>query len=404
MNFIMKKITIFIAIIAFGFTSCNSSKYPDLADGLYAEIETTKGNILLELDYKNTPITAANFVGLAEGTHPLLAEDKKGKPFFDGIIFHRVMKNFMIQTGDPLGNGTGDAGYKFDDEIVPSLNHNAAGTLAMANSGPNTNGSQFYITHVPYPSLNGRYTVFGKVVIKPEDKKALEAKISDQKELQKAIDSVKMVTVDLIANVPVSKEPQSLNKPFDEVKMNKVEIIRQGSAARAFDAPKVFDDKTKEARLAKEAAEKKRQEITANTLKKFTELKAKATELPSGLKYIVTEKGNGKKLTVNSKVDVFYAVYFADGNLLQTNNLETAEALDAVNEQMKAAGRYVPMTADLSPEARMIAGFKEGIQQLNVGDKATLFLPYHLAYGERGNRGIPPKSDLVFEIVVVEEK
>ncbi|WP_046757385.1 peptidylprolyl isomerase [Kordia jejudonensis] len=400
----MKKITILIAIIAIGFTSCNSSKYPDLADGLYAEIETTKGNIFLELDYKNTPTTAANFVGLAEGTHPLLADDKKGKPFYDGIIFHRVMENFMIQTGDPLGSGMGDAGYKFDDEIVESLNHNQAGTLAMANSGKNTNGSQFYITHVPYPSLNGGYTVFGKVVIHPEDKKALMAKNLDEKAMQKAIDSVKMVTVDLIAKTPVTKTPQAMNRPVDTIKMNKVQIIRQGSEARAFDAPKVFEEKTTEARLAKEAAEQKRNEITAATLQKFTELKAKATDLPSGLKYIVTKKGDGKKLTANSKVDVYYAVYFADGNLLQTNNLKTAEALDAVNPQMKAAGRYAPMPADLSPDAAMIPGFKEGIQQLSVGDEATLFLPYHLAYGERGSRGIPPKTDLVFEIVVVAEK
>lgn len=399
----MKKITIFIAIIALGFTSCNSSKYPDLADGLYAQIETTKGNILLELDYKKTPITVANFIGLAEGTHPLLADDKKGKPFYDGVIFHRVMENFMIQSGDPLGTGMGDAGYKFDEE-QSDLNHNEAGTLAMANSGKNTNGSQFYITHVPYPSLNGRYTVFGKVVINPADEKKLKAKISDEAALQKAIDSVKMITVDLIAKTPVTKTPQAMNRPVDTIKMNKVEIIRQGSDARSFDAPKVFDDKTKEARLAKEAAEKKRNEITAKTLAKFNDQKAKATELPSGLKYIITEKGNGNKLKVTSKVDVYYAVYFADGNLLQTNNLDIAKALDAVNPQQEAAGRYTPMATEIGPEARMIAGFKEGLQQLSVGDKATLFLPYHLAYGERGGRGIPPKSDIVFEIIVVGEK
>ncbi|WP_430412522.1 peptidylprolyl isomerase [Kordia sp.] len=400
----MKKITIFIAIIAVAFTSCNSSKYPDLADGLYAEIETTKGNILLELDYKNTPVTTANFVSLAEGTHPLLADDKKGKPFYDGIIFHRVMENFMIQTGDPLGNGTGDAGYKFDDEIIETLDHNQAGTLAMANSGKNTNGSQFYITHVPYPSLNGNYTVFGKVVIKPEDRKALKAKISDATALQKAIDSVKMVTVDLIAKTPVTKTPQAMNRPVDTIKINKVEIIRQGSEARSFNAPKVFEEKTKEARLAKEEAEKKRNEITAKTLAKFTEQKAKATELPSGLKYFISEKGNGEKLTVNSTVEAYYAVYFTDGNLLQTNNLETAEALDLVNPQQKAANRYTTMTTAIGPDAQMIAGFKEGFQQLSVGDKATIFVPSHLAYGERGRPGIKPNTDLVFELVVVGEK
>lgn len=397
----MKKITIiFIAIIAVALTSCNSSKYPDLADGLYAEIETTKGNILLELDYKNVPVTSANFVGLAKGTHPQLADSLKGKPFYDGLIFHRVMENFMIQTGDPLGTGMGDAGYKFDDEIIKTLNHNNAGTLAMANSGPNTSGSQFYITHVPYPSLNGRYTVFGKVVIHPADEKKLKAEITDAAKLQKAMDSLKMKTVDMIAKVPVSKTPGAVNKPINEVKMNKVEIIRVGSEAKTFDEVKVFSESYAE----KAKAEKKRKDITANTLAKFEAQKAKATELPSGLKYFITEKGAGNKLSKTSTVEAYYAVYFADGKLLETNNLETAEALDLVNPQKKAAGAYRTMTTSIAPDAQMIAGFKEGFQQLSVGDKATVFVPSHLAYGERGRRGIAPNTDLVFELVVVAEK
>lgn len=395
----MKKITLLIAIIALGFTACKSTEYPGLADGIYAEIQTTKGPILLELNYKEAPVTSANFIGLANGTHPQLADASKGKPFYDGIIFHRVMQNFMIQTGDPLGNGTGDAGYKFDDEIIPTLNHNQAGTLAMANSGPNTNGSQFYITHVPYPSLNGKYVVFGKVVIDPAKEKELKAQISDATELQKAIEIAKMKTVDSIAKMPVSKTPDAMNKPIEEIKMNSVKIIRVGSEAKAFDEVKVFTDHYAE----KAKAIEKRKEITAKTLARFEEQKAKATELPSGLKYYISEKGTGNKLSMTSMVEAYYAVYFANGNLLQTNNLTTAEALDAVDPRQKAAGRYVTMKTDIGPDAEMIAGFKEGLQQLSVGDKATLFVPSHLAYGERGRPGIPPNADLVFEVEIVSE-
>lgn len=395
----MKKITLLIAIIAVGFTACKTAKYPELADGIYADIQTSKGPILVELNYKDTPVTAANFIGLAKGTHPQLADSLQGKPFYNGFIFHRVMENFMIQTGDPLGSGMGDAGYKFDDEIVKTLNHNEAGTLAMANSGPNTNGSQFYITHVPYPSLNGRYVVFGKVVINPAKEKELKAQISDADSLKKAIDVAKMKTVDSIAKVPVLKTPNAMNKPVDEVRMESIEIIRVGSEAKAFDEVKVFNDSYAE----KARKIEKEKEIVANTVAKFEELKAKATDLPSGLKYTITEKGTGDKLTTTSTVEAYYAVYFADGKLLQTNNLATAEALDAVNPQQKAANAYKPMKTDIGPEAQMIAGFKEGLQQLSVGDKATLFVPSHLAYGERGNRGIPPNTDLVFEIEIVSE-
>jgi len=360
----MKKITLLIAIVALGFTACKTAEYPGLADGIYADIQTSKGPILLELNYVDTPITAANFIGLAKGTHPQLADSLKGKPFYDGIIFHRVMKDFMIQTGDPMGTGRGDAGYKFDDEIVPTLNHNKAGTLAMANSGPNTSGSQFYITHVPYPSLNGRYTVFGKVVVNPATEKELTAKLSDGTELQKAIELAKMKTVDSIANMPVSKNPQTMNKPEDEIKMNSVKIIRVGSAAKAFDEVQVFTNSYAE----KAKAIEKRKEITANTVAKFEKQKAQATELPSGLKYYISEKGTGKKLSVTSNVEAYYAVYFADGNLLQTNNLAIAEELDLVNPQQKAGNGYVPMKTDIGPD-----------------------------------RGIPPNTDIVFEVEIVSE-
>ncbi|WP_299555573.1 peptidylprolyl isomerase [Seonamhaeicola sp.] len=354
------------------FTSCKA-QYPDLEDGLYAEFVTTKGKMLAKLAYDKVPVTVANFVSLAEGTNTMVDSLYKGKKFYNGLIFHRVIDKFMIQGGDPLANGLGNPGYRFKNEFHPDLNHDKPGVLAMANGGPNTNGSQFYITEVPRPDLNNRYSVFGELVS--------GAEIQDS-----------------ISNVETDED----DRPLETVMLQEVNIIRKGKGAKDFDAPDIFIKHFAEEERKQKAAKEKAEAIIKASKEKFDKQQAEAITLPSGLQYFISEAGAGKKLPVEALVKVHYAVYFENGKLLETSSLEIAESLDVVNERRRDANGYQPITADIGPDAQMIPGFKEGLQQLSVGDKATLFLPYHLAYGEAGNRGIPPKSNLIFEVEILE--
>ena len=348
------------AFVAGLIISCQTP-YSNLQDGMYAEMETSRGIILLQLEMEKTPMTVANFVALAEGEHPEVSAQYKSKRYYDGLTFHRVVPDFVIQGGDPSATGSGSPGYQFPDEIT-DLSHSGPGILSMANSGPGTNGSQFFITHKEAPWLNGKHTVFGKVL-----------------EGQSVVDSI--VQNDTI------------------VKLN---IIRKGKMAKKFDAPTVYAEVLQDVQEDIEIAAEKRAKINKQTVEKFGALKAKAKKTASGLQYVITEKGKGPKVTTTNKARTHYAVYFADGRLLETSNAAIAEALDLLDKAREAAGGYQPIPANVSKEAQMITGFKEGLRLLRQGDKATLFLPSSIAYGERGTRGIPPNADLVFEIEIVE--
>ena len=356
----IKFILLSLFAVLFLFYACKNN-YPELDTGLYADINTTKGNIIVQLEMDKTPITVANFVSLTEGNNPKVNEEYKGKPYYDGLLFHRVIDNFMIQGGDPTGTGRGSPGYSFKDEIT-DLIHSGPGILSMANAGPFTNGSQFFITHVKTPWLDGKHTVFGKVISG-----------------QNVVDSI-------VQN--------------DTIK--KIKIIRKGSLARNFNAPNVFSNYFVEEDIAEKERLKKQFEIQGETAKKFAEQRLKAMMTDSELGYFISKNGKGEKVTKTNKAILHYAVYFADGKFLETSSLEIAEMLNVIDENRKKTNGYQPLVADVSPEAQMIQGFKEGVKLLAVGDKATLFVPYNLAYGESGTRGIPPKSDLIFEVEILD--
>ena len=364
----MKNLTKIVLLLVFvAISSCKSTNYPNLNDGIYADIQTDKGSILLQLEYENTPITVASFVSLAEGNNVYVAEKYKGKPFYDGLKFHRVVENFIIQGGDPLGIGTGGPGYQFEDEFPTNddgnllLSHNKAGILSMANSGPDANGSQFFITHRQTMNLDGRHTVFGHVA-----------------EGQAIVDSI--VTDDV---------------------MNTIKIVRVGSEAKKFDARQVFSNYFKKLEeVAKEKLEIK-QKAKDDFLKLKDQNEAKAEILASGLKIYFIKKGEGDKPNNGNKVNVNYAGYFTTGDLFDSNIKDLNILFNKYDNRRDVGGGYNPVAMDYSPDARLIPGFKEGLKQMKVGDKIMLFIPSHLAYGPQGYGPIPPDTDLIYELEII---
>jgi cyclophilin family peptidyl-prolyl cis-trans isomerase len=361
----LKSIICFLAIGFSSFLNAKEAGKSELAPGIYAEITTVKGVILIELYYELTPMTVANFVGLAEGKFVVFDTIIQSSPFYDGLKFHRVIKDFMIQGGDPSGNGSGGPAYRFYDEIVPTLKHEGSGTLSMANAGPATNGSQFFITHKATPHLDGKHTVFGKV-IKGQD------------------------VVDLIAQ--------------DDV-MEQVKIIRVGKNAKKWDATKAFkttymelkkiDNEKEIVRLAEETKSQayfdRIKDLSEGDFTKymFEEVKKKyptAQQSPTGLVYIIENAGEEKKATEGDQLTVHYRGTFRT----------TEKEFDA------SYNRGQPMSFEYKQQ-RMIAGFEEGLAFIGKGGKIKIFIPYFQAYGPDGRPGsIPPYSDLVFDIEMLD--
>lgn len=308
-----------------------------VGQGIFAEIETSKGKITIQLEYQKTPVTVANFISLSEGTNTFVTiEALKGKHFYDGLKFHRVIADFMIQGGDPAGNGSGGPGYAFKDEISDDK-FDKAGILAMANSGPKTNGSQFFITHKDTQWLTGKHTIFGHVTSGQD-------------------------VVNAIAQ--------------DDV-ITKITIVRKGEAAKKFDAAKVFADymNNKANDEAKEAEAKAKQNAAA--VKEFESGKTTA----SGIKYIVIKEGTGNSPAATSNVKVHYTGTFADGKVFDSS-VQRGEPIDF-------------------PLNQVIPGWTEGVQLMKEGAKYKFYIPYKLAYGDNGRGPIPPKTDLIFEVELI---
>lgn len=328
--------------------SC-SSQYPDLGDGLYAEFKTSEGDFVTELHYKKVPMTVGNFVALAEGNHPKVDEEYKGEKFYDSIIFHRVIDGFMIQGGDPEGTGQGGPGYKFPDEIDSTLTHEK-GVISMANAGPNTNGSQFFITLAPTPHLNGRHSVFGKLV----DGEAV---------------------VDSIGKVETKKPG---DRPVEDVVIETVNIIRKGSDAKDFDAVEAYKEGIKKAEEAKAEAMALRE-------KQLEEASEGFEVTDSGLRYqIIEENPTGTSPQAGDMVKVHYTGYLLDGT-----KFDSSLDRDQPIEFAVGTGRVIP-------------GWDEGIMLLKSGEKAELVIPSDLAYGPRQTGPIPPNSVLRFEVELIE--
>lgn len=355
-------------------------------EGIFAEFETSKGKIVLQLEYQKTPITVANFITLAEGKNAFVADEKlKGKPFYDGLKFHRVIKDFMIQGGDPAGNGSGGAGYSFKDEFVPEMKFDKAGVFAMANSGPATNSSQFFITHKDTEWLNGKHTIFGHVVSGQD-------------------------VVNAIAQDDIIK---------------KITIVRKGAEAKKFDAVKTFsdyygnkaEDDKKQAAIEAEANAKqmaidaeakkvydlKYAPVKADKVKYFALEKATATKSETGLETKIIKVGTGKKPADGATIYIHYAGYLEDGSLFDSSYEEVAKAYGKFDQNRATQNGYQPFPFQAGKKEGLIPGFMEGLNNMSFGDKVILYIPSKLGYGERGaGTVIPPNANIIFEVELFE--
>ena len=327
----------FLVLFVFKPGGCPALEETQLGDGLYAKFITSRGDILAKLEFEKTPLTVANFVGLAEGTKE--SNRGLGVRFYDGLTFHRVIPNFMIQGGDPTGDGTGGPGYRFPDEFDPALKHEAPGILSMANSGPGTNGSQFFITHVETPWLDGKHTIFGHVV--------------EGQEVVKAI------------------------RQGDTIQT--VKIIRVGRKAKAFKTDQdAFD-------ALGQKAEKEKQEKIATEQSLIKQKYPHAVRTPSGLQYVILKEGKGEQTPSPwTRVTIHYTGFLLNGAKFDSS-----------------MDRGKPFQFQVGT-GEVIKGWDKAVLTMKKGEKRILIIPPGLAYGNQANGIIPPNSTLVFEVELID--
>jgi peptidyl-prolyl cis-trans isomerase A (cyclophilin A) len=361
--------------------------------GVFANFETSKGTIVLQLEYKKAPITVANFVSLIEGKNTFVTVEKlKGKPFYDGIKFHRVIKDFMVQGGDPAGNGSGGAGYSFKDEFNPTLKHDKGGILSMANSGPATNSSQFFITHKETPWLDGKHTVFGHVISGMD---VVNAIVQD----------------DIIKKITVTRKGAEAMK-FDAVKTFSTYFANKGSEDKVNAEAKAAQEKIQAEARAKQAlldieAKKvyvaKYGTVMAEKVAYLNGIRSTATKTASGLEYKIIQTGKGVKPVDGGSVFIHYAGYLEDGTLFDSSYEEVNKTYGKFDENRAKQKGYAPFPFQYGKKDGLIPGFIEGLNNMNLNEKAILFIPAALGYGARGaGNVIPPNSNIIFQVEMLE--
>lgn len=325
-----------LMILAVPIQSCSAQT--SRPDGMYAIMKTNKGTIVINLEFEKAPMTVGNFVGLAEGS----IDATKGKHFYDGLTFHRVVANFVVQGGDPIGDGTGGPGYRFPDEIVPELKHDGPGVVSMANAGPNTNGSQFFITIEAAPWLDGKHSVFGKVI----------------------------EGMDVVRQIQQGDRIESIT------------IQRVGAKAKSFDSSQQAWDQRLSAAYATLNA--------LNKQKRDSDLELIAQKWPdlntddNGIFQKIIHKGFGSMPTPGSKVSVIYKGMLLDGTVFDQSALSGS-----------------PFTFTIG-QGEVIDGWDLVVSTMKKGEKRMIIIPPELAYGSQSiGDVIPPNSFLIFEIELV---
>ncbi len=311
---------------------------PGLEEGVYAAVETEKGTILLELAFDEAPMTVMNFVGLAEGS----LDGNEGEAFYDGLTFHRVEEDLVIQGGDPTGSGTGGPGYVIPDEFSPDLSHGSAGVISMANVGPDTNGSQFFITMAPMPFLDGKHSVFGRVV--------------------EGLDVVRSIV------------------PGDTIE--NVKIYRVGEHAKSFEASQEAFDRLVE--RAWEESDRRRETAVHQVAREIRRVVEEVETTDSGLMYKTIVSGEGPRPREGEEVAVRFTAMFLDGTVFDSSYQRGGEpSLFRIGSGIKA--------------------WNEALPEMQRGETRVLFVPPGLGYGRLGHgEVIPPDSFLVFEIELVD--